>query len=154
MSLWATSRSHVGHQRFCWMRVLHSPCSWLKLSVAPVSVAGNTLIGMFTRLILRYPFHVGRAAMSSPRAERSPPLLFEQELLVHVHLKLPESPVLRRAINPRATAVRIALAHFDRHEEADQRLRLVADVHGRRNVTIFRDQLGHQHPSGVRVDPE
>src|SRR3954463_15923711 len=65
MSLWATSRSHVGHQRFCWMRVLHSPCSWLKLSVAPVSVAGNTLIGMFTRLILRYPFHVGRAAIGS-----------------------------------------------------------------------------------------
>src|SRR5437762_1049187 len=31
--------------------------------VAAESVAGNTRIGMFTRLILRKPFQVGRAAM-------------------------------------------------------------------------------------------
>ena len=63
MSVLGTSRSHFGHQRFCWMRVWHSPWSWLKLSVAPASVAGKTFTGMFTRLIFRYPFHVGRAAM-------------------------------------------------------------------------------------------
>src|SRR5437763_15463551 len=30
------------------------------------SVAGNTLIGMFTRLTLRKPFHVARAAIMCP----------------------------------------------------------------------------------------
>ena len=45
------------------MRVWHSACSWLKLMVAAESVAGNTRIGMFTRLIFRKPFQVGRAAM-------------------------------------------------------------------------------------------
>src|SRR5262245_14438398 len=65
MSVLGTSRWHVGHQRFCWIRVWHSPWSWLKLNVAPASVAGNTLIGMLTRLILRYPFQVGRAGIGS-----------------------------------------------------------------------------------------
>ena len=46
------------------MRVWHSACSWLKLIVAAESVAGNTRTGMFTRLILRKPFQVGRAAMA------------------------------------------------------------------------------------------
>src|SRR4029079_9755842 len=45
------------------MRVWHSPWSWLKLMVAAESVAGKTRTGMFTRLILRKPFQVGRAAM-------------------------------------------------------------------------------------------
>src|SRR3982074_2764203 len=45
------------------MRVWHSAWSWLKLMVAAESVAGNTRTGMFTRLILRKPFQVGRAAM-------------------------------------------------------------------------------------------
>src|SRR4051812_16678812 len=45
------------------MRVWHSPWSWLK-EIDPLdSVAGNTLIGMFTRLIFRKPFHVARAAI-------------------------------------------------------------------------------------------
>src|ERR1041384_5555335 len=48
------------------MRVWHSAWSWLKLIVAAESVAGNTRIGMFTRLILRKPFQVGRAAIESP----------------------------------------------------------------------------------------
>src|SRR3954452_20286197 len=46
------------------MRVWHSPWSWLKLMVAAESVAGNTLTGMFTRLIFRNPFQVGRAAIT------------------------------------------------------------------------------------------
>src|SRR5580765_2171634 len=46
------------------MRVLHSPWSWLNESVALDSVAGNTLMGMFTRLTFRYPFQVARAAMA------------------------------------------------------------------------------------------
>src|SRR5688500_394295 len=58
-----TSRSHFGHQRFCWMRVWHSAWSWLKLIVAAESVAGNTRTGMLTRLIFKNPFHVGRAAI-------------------------------------------------------------------------------------------
>src|SRR5262245_50659102 len=45
------------------MRVLHSPCSWLNEIVALDSVAGNTLMGMVTRLTLRWPFQVARAAM-------------------------------------------------------------------------------------------
>src|SRR5215470_6932503 len=45
------------------MRVWHSPWSWLNEIVALDSVAGNTLMGMFTRLTLRYPFQVARAAM-------------------------------------------------------------------------------------------
>src|SRR4029450_10931378 len=48
------------------MRVWHSAWSWLKLIVAAESVAGNTRIGMFTRLILRKPFQVGRAGIQSP----------------------------------------------------------------------------------------
>jgi hypothetical protein len=36
----------------------------LKLIVAAASVAGNTRTGMFTRLIFRNPFQVGRAAIS------------------------------------------------------------------------------------------
>src|SRR5918999_1744425 len=48
------------------MRVWHSAWSWLKLIVAAASVAGNTRTGMLTRLILRKPFQVGRAAMHSP----------------------------------------------------------------------------------------
>src|SRR6476646_8256377 len=60
-----TSRSHFGHQRFCWIRVWHSAWSWLKLMVAAESVAGNTRTGMFTRLILRKPFQVGLAAMGA-----------------------------------------------------------------------------------------
>src|SRR3954468_617118 len=63
MSVFGTSLSHLGHQRFCWMRVWHSPWSWLKLRVAAESVAGNTRIGMFTSEIFRNPFQVGRAAM-------------------------------------------------------------------------------------------
>src|SRR5262249_52821530 len=63
MSESGTSRSHLGHQRFCWMRVWHSPWSWLKLIVAAESVAGNTRTGTLTRLILRKPFQVGLAAM-------------------------------------------------------------------------------------------
>src|SRR5206468_3228268 len=46
------------------MRVRHSPCSWLNEIVPLASVAGNTLIGMFTRLIFRKPFHVARAAIN------------------------------------------------------------------------------------------
>src|SRR5437763_6960549 len=46
------------------MRVWHSPWSWLNEIVALDSVAGNTLIGMFTRLILRKPFQVARAAIT------------------------------------------------------------------------------------------
>src|SRR5687768_17210648 len=64
-----TSRSQVGHQRFCWMRVWHSAWSWLKLIVAAASVAGNTRTGMLTRLIFRNPFQVGRAAIRSPPPE-------------------------------------------------------------------------------------
>src|SRR4030095_15653869 len=45
------------------MRVWHSPWSWLKEIVPADSVAGNTLIGMFTRLIFRNPFQVARAAI-------------------------------------------------------------------------------------------
>src|SRR5688572_8698244 len=63
MSVLATSVWHVLHHFFWLMRERHSRCSWLKLMVAAASVAGNTRIGMFTRLILRYPFHVGRAAI-------------------------------------------------------------------------------------------
>src|SRR6266849_1889919 len=47
------------------MRVWHSAWSWLKLIVAAESVAGNTRTGMLTRLILRKPFQVGRAAIGS-----------------------------------------------------------------------------------------
>src|SRR3989442_13461242 len=46
------------------MRVWHSPWSWLKAIVPLDSVAGNTLIGMFTRLIFRKPFQVARAAIT------------------------------------------------------------------------------------------
>src|SRR5262245_56812051 len=47
------------------MRVWHSPWSWLK-EIDPLdSVAGNTLIRMFTRLIFRKPFQVARAATIS-----------------------------------------------------------------------------------------
>src|SRR5262249_46385884 len=45
------------------MRVWHSAWSWLNEIVPLDSVAGNTLIGMFTRLILRKPFQVARAAI-------------------------------------------------------------------------------------------
>src|SRR5918996_6267274 len=45
------------------MRVWHSAWSWLKEILAADSVAGNTLTGMLTRLTLRNPFHVGRAAI-------------------------------------------------------------------------------------------
>src|ERR671911_529302 len=48
------------------MRVWHSAWSWLKLIVAAESVAGNTRTGMLTRLILRKPFQVGRAAIRNP----------------------------------------------------------------------------------------
>src|SRR5687767_13044401 len=48
------------------MRVLHSRWSWLKAMVAADSVAGNTLTGIVTRLTLRWPFHVGRAAICEP----------------------------------------------------------------------------------------
>src|SRR5215813_10772650 len=51
------------------MRVWHSPWSWLNEIVALDSVAGNTLMGMFTRLTLRYPFQVARAAMRDILAE-------------------------------------------------------------------------------------
>src|SRR5438270_517847 len=45
------------------MRVRHSAWSWLN-EIDPLdSVAGNTLIGMFTRLIFRNPFHVALAAI-------------------------------------------------------------------------------------------
>src|SRR5204862_1361074 len=46
------------------MRVWHSPWSWLNEMVPLDSVAGNTLMGMFTRLILRKPFQVARAAIA------------------------------------------------------------------------------------------
>src|SRR5215831_17459704 len=52
------------------MRVRHSPWSWLKEIVADDSVAGNTLIGMFTRLIFRKPFQVALAAIVMPRPVR------------------------------------------------------------------------------------
>src|SRR2546422_5351891 len=48
------------------MRVWHSPWSWLNEIVPLDSVAGNTLIGMFTRLIFRNPFQVARAAIALP----------------------------------------------------------------------------------------
>src|SRR4029453_15329838 len=65
ISEFGTSRLQWGHQRFCWMRVWHSPWSWLN-EIDPLdSVAGNTLMGMFTRLILRKPFQVARGAMST-----------------------------------------------------------------------------------------
>src|SRR5690348_9095269 len=51
------------------MRVWHSAWSWLKLMVAAESVAGNTLTGMFTRLIFMKPFQVGRAAMEELSTE-------------------------------------------------------------------------------------
>src|SRR5882724_13289308 len=105
MSVFGTSRSHFGHQRFCWMRVWHSPCSWLKLSVAPASVAGNTLIGMLTRLILRYPFHVGRAAIK--------PLFLDEKCLVHVDLKLPEPAVFSDALHAGAVPIPVILPHLD-----------------------------------------
>src|SRR5687768_628478 len=45
------------------MRDWHSAWSWLKEMVAADSVAGNTFTGMLTRLTLRKPFHVARAAI-------------------------------------------------------------------------------------------
>ena len=39
-------------------------------SVAADSVAGNTRIGMFTRLTFRNPFHVDRTAMESPSSAK------------------------------------------------------------------------------------
>src|SRR5687768_12389681 len=47
--------------------------------VAAASVAGNTRMGMFTRLILRYPFHVGRAAIWTPSTR-------ENEMLARLSL--------------------------------------------------------------------
>src|SRR6188474_758965 len=64
-SVFGTSLLQVGHHRFCWMRVWHSPCSWLNEIVPLDSVAGNTFIGMFTRLTFRKPFHVALAAIKS-----------------------------------------------------------------------------------------
>ena len=53
ISVFGTSRSQCGHHFFSWMRVWHSAWSWLN-EIEPLdSVAGNTLIGMLTRLILR-----------------------------------------------------------------------------------------------------
>src|SRR5262249_36877703 len=77
MSESGTSRSHLGHQRFCWMRVWHSPWSWLKLIVAAESVAGNTRTGTLTRLILERPFEVALGARGglwvfSPAEVREP----------------------------------------------------------------------------------
>src|SRR5918993_3678447 len=62
-SLLATSLSQFGHHRFCWMRVWHSPWSWLNEIVPLDSVAGNTLMGMFTRLTFKKPFQVALAAI-------------------------------------------------------------------------------------------
>src|SRR5688572_17365433 len=45
------------------MRDWHSAWSWLKERVAADSVAGNTFTGMLTKLTLRKPFHVARAAI-------------------------------------------------------------------------------------------
>src|SRR5260221_8152452 len=91
-----TSRSHFGHQRFCWMRVWHSAWSWLKLIVAAESVAGKTRTGMLTSEILRKPFQVGRAAMGAlsddrgpgargngPQAPQTPSLHLEQVAQLH-----------------------------------------------------------------------
>src|SRR5215212_976567 len=44
------------------MRVWQALWSWLNEIVPADSVAGNTLIGMLTRLTLRNPFHVALAA--------------------------------------------------------------------------------------------
>src|SRR5438067_82171 len=46
------------------MRVWHSAWSWLNEMVAADSVAGKTFTGMLTRLTLRKPFQVGRAAIA------------------------------------------------------------------------------------------
>src|SRR5262249_56894724 len=106
MSVLGTSRSQCGHQRFCWMRVWHSPWSWLKLKVAPASVAGNTLTGMLTRLILRYPFQVGRAGIR--------PLF---------HRKPLELSIGGNRLDARAGLAgrRVGLAHLDRHDQPEHR---------------------------------
>src|SRR5438034_6470903 len=61
------------------MRVWHSPWSWLKEIVPLDSVAGNTLIGMFTRLIFRKPFQVGRAAMAYLLSAQEPVKKYDVE---------------------------------------------------------------------------
>src|SRR4051812_44238631 len=121
MSVLGTSRWHVGHQRFCWMRVWHWPWSWLKLIVALASVAGNTLTGMFTRLIFKYPFQVGRAAISAilPVLVR---VLDRRDVLVDADLELAEIRVGRRSFDACAVQlVLVAFVHLDGHGQIDAR---------------------------------
>src|SRR4029079_13464504 len=136
MSVLGTSRSHFGHQRFCWMRVWHSPWSWLKLRVAPASVAGNTLIGMLTRLIFRYPFQVGRAAIGSYSLKEkccssvifSPLFLDGAQLLVDLHLIAADLRVSGAPFGHAAVLERVGFPHFPRHEHLDRRLGRVGDL--------------------------
>src|ERR1700716_2026629 len=159
MWVFGTSRSQCGHHRFCWIRVWHSACSWLKLIVAPASVAGNTFTGMLTRLIFRYPFHVGRAAIGCESlpggAPSAPGSLDRCDLLVDFHLKLPEIRVRGdRGHFGAVVGLLVRLAHLARHQHAERRLVSVDHLDFRADAAIAGLQRADKDAAGARLDPE
>ena len=48
----------------------------------------------------------------------------------------------------------VPLAHLDWHEQAEQRLRLKADIDRRLDLPVLHLELAHQHPARRRLDPE
>ena len=48
----------------------------------------------------------------------------------------------------------VPLAHLDRHQQAEQRLRLKADIDCRLDLPVLHLELAHQHPARRRFDPE
>jgi hypothetical protein len=84
------------------------------------------------------------------------PLLLRQlNLLIHLHLKLPESPITGMSLDQHAcAAIGVTFPHLDWHEETDQRLGLIAHVNRRFVAPISYDELGHDDAAALRLDPE
>src|SRR5579862_4094045 len=104
---------------------------------------------MLTRLILRYPFHVGLAGIGGSS-------LFDRRyLFVHFHLELPEAAVGRDAFRARSVAAAdVPLAHLDRDRRSDAGFVAIQDFNTRADVGVVGEQLGHQNAARRRLDPE
>ena len=48
----------------------------------------------------------------------------------------------------------VVFAHFDWDQAAEERFRLIADIDRRTDIPIVCEQLAHQDPAVVWLDPE
>src|SRR5262245_51739233 len=75
------------------------------------------------------------------------------DFFIGSHLELAKPPV-RGSTLDQLVACAIPLAHFNGHQKAEERLRLIAHDDGGGDLAIAHHELAHAYDAGVGFDPE